>query len=332
LSPPFSAQKREEAQQELRDSEIQFQVKSTNEKIDKLKRLIRDDQEVLAELRQCSDKQNEISVLKEQATKELEVLAETLTEHSYDLQKFNIQAPNPWPGTEGGDDRGDELLDALEKLASTISQKYDASQSKLSRVEGDASEKQRIVSEKSGLLAHSKQSLDSIRAKFDSATGDSESLGKFKRVVGTIRKSELDDGRTPTFDENDPKSIVSYLTSRLEEVDQLGGADIQPEAVKTIADCLKKLVGPPSLAKGQSDESVCTAQINHSSSLFIRLLKTMTSQMWHAPAACEISRRRMGNPTWRHSQSCQILSRSWAIQIAVLSFASVELKQRSTVL
>ena len=239
------AKERDEVNADPRRTEIPTEIRSLEEKIDKLKRDIEDDQIALRDLRHCAEAQNAIVVLREQSTKDLEALQESLQEQSFVLQKFNMASPQDLPGAHGGDDAGDELTHVIDTLVDQVSSKYESANFELSKATEDMNQVQRVVSEKSALLSHDQQSLASKKARLTQLEAKNGSIDKVRRVVEELRQYETNNGISTThqtLDESKPEELMSYLESRLEEVDAESTDGIQPQLIKKVITRLKKQV------------------------------------------------------------------------------------------
>jgi hypothetical protein len=146
------------------------------------------------------------------------------------------------PGVGGGDDNGDELVEALDTFATVVGDKYETVQQELGKAKDDQTSKQRIVSEKSALLAHNKQGIISCRTRLDALGAESGAVSKFERVVGTIKQFEQGAGITNALQGKDPQKASAHLTARIEELEASSKGDLQPEVVAKIMDQLMKLV------------------------------------------------------------------------------------------
>ena len=236
---PSLVKERDSANSDPRKSEIPIEIRSYEDKIDKLRRQIEDDQQTLRELRLSADSHNEISVLQEQVAKQVEALQESIDDQKYDLERFRI--PRPEFPTAGGDKRGENLVIAVENLSAAVTEKFDEEVRSLENVAINVTSKERAVSEKSALLTHNRQTLLSSRARIDALTGDDGSVRKYQRVVSTMRRYAAEAEIATNFDENEPQTVLSFLDAQLEDLVDIGGdsmIDVAPKILKR----LKKMV------------------------------------------------------------------------------------------
>jgi DNA repair protein RAD50 len=238
------AKERDELNSDPRRTDIPTEIRSLDEKIDKSKREIEYDQADLKDLRRTVEAQNAIAVLKEQCTKDLEPLQESIQEQSFVLQQYNITTPQELPGAEGSDENGDELTTAMEKVVDDISTKFDLSNHELSRSTEEANRLQQVVSEKSALLRHDQRALTSKRARMSQLDGPNGSIEKVRRVVTSLRQYEGDIGVVTPADINEakPQELLSYLGNMLEESESQSTEGIQEDTVRKIFTRLKKQV------------------------------------------------------------------------------------------
>ena len=171
--------------------------------------------------------------------KETEHLQEILQENSFEFQKYGLQVPEQLPA-DADDDNGEELILEMQTLASKVQDKYETVDEKCRKAGEDVAKKQRAVSEKTAILEHNTSSLATLKTRIGRMTGDEGSVAKFQRIVGAIRQFETTMGKNCTVDGSDPQKVVSYVTSRIEEIDEDNAEEAQPEQVKTV---LKRLAG-----------------------------------------------------------------------------------------
>lgn len=241
LCPFCEAKERDKANSDTSLAEIPAQIRNCVGQIDLLKREIENDNNDLCELRKNTDAQNSITVLKEQAVLELENLQDSLKEYGYTFMKFELPAPGALPAVDGDDDGGDELVEAIEKISTSVLEKYETVQQELSKARGDEVSKQRFVSEKSALLVHNKQNLASLRSKVDALGG---SVSKFQRTVNAIRRFEQAPGSARAFQGTDPQAVMAHLTTRIEDIEKSSNDSIQPEVLAKILDQIYSMVSP----------------------------------------------------------------------------------------
>jgi hypothetical protein len=146
------------------------------------------------------------------------------------------------PGVGGGDENGDELVEALDTFATAVRDKYETVQQDLDKAKDDQAIKQRVVSEKSAILAHNKQRLISSRNKLDVLSGDDGAVSKFQRTVSAIRQFELGAGIGSAMEGSDPQNVSAHLTARIEELEASSKDDLQPEVIAKLTGQLMELV------------------------------------------------------------------------------------------
>lgn len=236
----FTAKQRDEATNDKALKEIPAQIRVKESQIDMLKREIEDDTVVLSELRKNTDAQNSITVLKEQAASELDTLKEALNDSSFVFSKFNLTAPDL--PDEKEDTNGDIIADRVQNFSNAINDKNETIRQELNKAKDDLLAQERVVSEKSALLAHTKYNLVSLRSKLDSLGGENGSVSKFQRAVAAIRQYEQNAAMTPVLEGSDPQDVMAHLSSRLEEIEKELSATIQPEVLGNLLNQLYKMV------------------------------------------------------------------------------------------
>lgn len=224
---------------------IPSEIRNKEAAIDVLRREIEYDNQALAELRENSDAQNSITVLKEQAKTELENLKESVNDQSYLGHKYNVQVPT-FPG-DGADPSGNELVDRMQTFLDAVTDKNESALLDLEKAKDELVSKQRVVSEKSALLSHSKQNLASLRSKLDALGGDNGSVSKFQRTISAIRQYEQTSGVTPVLHDSNPQAVMAHLTSRLEDIEKTASGTIQPQVLVKVLESIYGMVStlPP---------------------------------------------------------------------------------------
>lgn len=195
---------------------------------------------ILEALKQTADSQNALASLREQCEKDFESLEENIRDESYSLTKFNIPVPPALPNE--GDEEGDQLLKTIEAMANGARSKHDAANGHFRSASEDAVKSQKIVSEKTALLANSQRSLASIRAKLQATAGSVEEV---RKLVDTLRTHEENLGEStlpPSATVESPREILEYLSERLETVEESAMDASVPEIAKKILKKLKKMV------------------------------------------------------------------------------------------
>jgi DNA repair protein RAD50 len=224
----LAAKRQEALNNEPRRNDIPVEIRREEDKIDNLKRQIEDDRMALDTLRHSAEAQNTVTVLKNQCTKDLESLQESMRDHSYELQKYNLQPAGLLPGADGGDDNGDQLVDLMKTLGDDVKDKCDVAETELSRVQEALDKAQQTVSEKTYSLKSQQQSA-----------------AKVSRVVEELREHNTD--AVVNLPSDDPRDILKYLDEQLQEIEENDPSSIgTPAVVRKVLIRLKKLVGTAS--------------------------------------------------------------------------------------
>lgn len=205
------------------------------------------DKQLIEILRTSSDTERDVAMLKEQCTRELEELTETINEDSYALQKNNLDHPGELPGAQGGDEDGAELNRTMESLRDKISAKYEDSSLSLSKFTDEVSQLERKISELNALLAHDQKSLATINSRTNELANSA--VRNVAGVVESVKKYEQGIGMTGTqINESRPRELLDYLRSRLEEI-EFESSEIPQSTIKKILSRMKRQVrrirGPP---------------------------------------------------------------------------------------
>lgn len=238
----LAAQERDDANADPRRGDIPLEIRQIEDKMDKLKRKIEDESMILEALKQTADSQNALASLREQMEKEFEALEENIFDEKYSLTKFNIAVPAKLP--KDGDEHGTQLSQAIETMANAARDKHDAANAHFRSASDDAVKSQKIVSEKTALLASSQRSLTSVKAKREAASGSVEEI---RKLVAALRKYEENLGEVtvpPSVNEESPREILQFLGERLEALEETALDANAQKVAKKIFKKITKSVSP----------------------------------------------------------------------------------------
>lgn len=176
--------------------------------------------------------------LQEQCEKEIDVLEENLREETYKLIKFDVVAPTPLP--RDGDDEGDQLMHIFDSMKNFSNDKLKAAAGRLNGYKSDVHMTEKIIAEKSAVLAGNQKSLSSLRTNLSSLT---TSLHIVQKTVEELREHELRLGLTLNANEESPRELIKYIDDRLDELEEDDSPDVNVAKVsRTILKRLKKMV------------------------------------------------------------------------------------------
>jgi len=235
-----TAKRRDEANDNPRRTQNPIEIRSLEEKMDKLKREIEDDKMARDMLRHSAEAQNAIVVLKEQSSKELESLEDSVKDLAYAFQQYNVENPGELPRA-GEDASGEELTQIISNIVDEFSDKYQGLTLEQSKAQGEVNRLQKAVSENQALLAHNQRALSSKKATMVQLDGKNGSIDKIKQVAIELRQFESEQGVTTpaSLDESKPQELHSYLEAKLHEEESMSTEGIQPADVRKI---MKKLL------------------------------------------------------------------------------------------
>mmetsp|Transcript_27257 Transcript_27257/g.40242 ORF Transcript_27257/g.40242 Transcript_27257/m.40242 type:complete len:1418 (-) Transcript_27257:229-4482(-) len=236
------AEELEKANKDPRKSEIPVEMRSFEDKIDKLSRQIEDDQRVLADLRTNADSENEITVLKEQLAREMEALQEQIEDRNYEMERHKLEPPNSalLENHETEDIRGEDMVLALETLSSDATEKLDAHISLLEKAQEEVTRQERSLSEKKALLSHNQQSLEANQSRINEL--EEGSVATYKRIVAAIRQhAATTNASTENLNEDDPQGVYNFVTERLADMDDLAGDSSKSDIVSKVIKRLMKM-------------------------------------------------------------------------------------------
>lgn len=191
---------------------------------------------VLETLRFSAEEQQNILILKDQTSKEIEELEESLRENLSSLQKFNLSAPK-LPSIEGNDE-GIDLQNVLEKLADSVRAKYDDVHSELMQATDEVLRSQKMMSEKSALLISNQQAVASLKSKADGLGDKAQAM---KQVFQEIRQHEASIGQTFQVSEDSPRDVLNYVDDRLESLEHDSSVD-DHKIIRRVMRRLKRMV------------------------------------------------------------------------------------------
>lgn len=227
---------RDQASADPRREEIPTEIRRLEEKVDSIKRQIDDDRIALDGLRLCADAENQITMLREQCTKEVELLEETIRENSFSLQKFNIQPSEKLPSYD--DDDGRALVTFVEAIVDKIQAEYSKAKSELDKAETDVNQTQRTVNEMTATCSSKQQSLQSISSRMEAMKGGP--VAKVEATIEKLRELEQSEGLEPPAKNCSAEDAVTYIDGRLKTLEDESPLDDQ-EYSKKLLRKLRKL-------------------------------------------------------------------------------------------
>ncbi|CAJ1930289.1 unnamed protein product [Cylindrotheca closterium] len=237
------AAQRDKLNKDPRRSQIATEIRSFEDKSDRLKRDLEEDSDALRDLRETAEAQHEITVLKQQIARDIEDLKESIQESDFALKSRNIDIPTI---ELDGDEIGDGLSQAMGKLTEDVSSKFQIADSELRKAREQFNALQNVVAEKSALLTRDQQLVHNKRDKLASLSSEG-GIKKVENVVSELRQFEASNAiaTPPELNETKPKELLTYLEERLEaeEAESLEG--IQPEVISKIIKRLKNKAKRP---------------------------------------------------------------------------------------
>lgn len=207
---------RDTASSDPRREEIPTEIRRLEEKVDSIKRQIEDDRIALDGLRLCADAENQISMLREQCTKDVELLEETIRENAFSLQKFKIQSTEKLPSYD--DDDGRTLVTFVESFVDKIQTEYNKAKSALTKAENDASQAQRTVNEMTATLSSKQQNLQSMIGRVETLKVDH--VEKCETTIEKLRELEASEGQEPPAKKSSIEDVIAYIDDRLKSMEE----------------------------------------------------------------------------------------------------------------
>lgn len=218
-----------------------MEIRGIEDKLNKLRTQRDDDRSLLAALKQTAEAQNALAALQEECGKDFGELDESVREDTYSFTKFNIPVPASLPND--GDDQGKELTQIIDDMVDAARMKHDAANNRFRSAVEDTSNAQRVLSEKTALLANSQRSLAQVKSKLQAALG---SVEKVRRSLDALRQHEEELGETTvpvSMTEETPREILQFINERIESADQAALNSVyQPAIVKKLFRKLRKIV------------------------------------------------------------------------------------------
>lgn len=227
---------RDEATQNPRRKEIPAEIQHLKNKIETLKSTISNDKITLEQSRSSVNMRNEVTMLRDQCRKELEILDESIIDQSFNLQKHEIEANTTIPMED--DEDGEKVLEVTQGLEEVIGKKYDDAKSKASDIREDVSRSEKGISEKSAVLVNSQRRLHTVKLKRDRLA---PKVDKIRNLAKDIREHERRKGRVADGDEREPAALLNYIEDRLSEVEK--DSPTFDKAVQKVLKFLYKKVG-----------------------------------------------------------------------------------------
>jgi DNA repair exonuclease SbcCD ATPase subunit len=211
---PDIAEDRDTLNNDPRRLQITKQIRDIEDAMEKLRRQIDDESTILESLKLLSDAQNSLVTLNEQCEKEIDVLEENIREESYNLNKFSVVSPGQLPRNE--DEDGEQLMKVVDSMMERAREMYDMADGCLDKSKEETLTTQKIIAEKSAVLAGNQKTLASVKAKLLALAG---SLVEVQTTVEELRQHEFQLGLTLTANENKPREVVQYIDDRLKELE-----------------------------------------------------------------------------------------------------------------
>ena len=217
-----------------RRSQITNEIRELEDSMEKLRRKIDDETTILESLKHTADAHNSLRTLQEQCEKEIDLLDENVREETYKLSKFDVVAPTPLP--RDGDDEGDQLTKVFESMMLVSRDKHRSAVGRFDRFNEDVQNTQKVIAEKSAVLAGNQKTLTSLKTKLSTLTS---SLQSVQKSVEALRVREARLGFTVNPDEDSPRELINYIDSRLDELEE--DDDPNVNVAKTSRKILKRL-------------------------------------------------------------------------------------------
>jgi DNA repair protein RAD50 len=189
-------------------------------------------------LKHTADAHNSLLNLQEQCEKEIDVLDENIREETYKLNKIDIVVPSELPRDD--DEDGDQLSKVIESMMQIGRKKNKTVVSRLDKAKDDIVNTQKILAEKSALLAGNQKNLTSIRARLSTLT---RSMVDVQQTVEELREYESRRGSTLSFNVDTPRELIKCIDDRLDELDVDNSPDeFLSKVSRRILKKLKKMV------------------------------------------------------------------------------------------
>ncbi|KAL7578370.1 hypothetical protein ACA910_012772 [Epithemia clementina (nom. ined.)] len=237
------AKERDQANSDPRRTQIPVEIRSLEEKIDSTKREIEDDRMVLESLRHCAENLSAITMLQEQCEKDVEALEETYRDQSFLLQKHNLKPDEAIPSSDDDPD-GHKLVSFVESIFDKVREKFETVKSDLSKAEDDVAKTQRSCNERSAVLSSQQQSLHTVTTRLEQLEGEQGSVVQAQKMVEALRIHEAGIGLSPPSKDAPPQDLLTYINSRLSEIEEDAPAD-DAEFARKLLKKLERLAKRP---------------------------------------------------------------------------------------
>lgn len=238
------AKERDQANTDPRKDKIPVEIRDIESKLDSLKRDLEDERMTLEYLRQTSDIQQTVSVLKGQCLRDLEELEESMQDFAFVAQSFNISSlPKKLPTLQdmGGD--GSVIRDIFSQLLDQVNEKLDSQKAASDRANHHATKLQQEVSECRVLLNQDQREVEKRRTRLALLESSGGPIERVSQVVEELKVYERDSGgpsANKTVDQWDPQGLVAYLSDRLVQAERQSGQNISTESLRNIFSQLMK--------------------------------------------------------------------------------------------
>lgn len=238
ISHSLVAKERDEASRNPRKNEIGVEIRHAENKIDALKRQIEDDLITRDMLRGCADIQSKIDFLKGQCDSDLASLEESVQEHGYRFQKYNLD-PVEVRGEHTPDRR---LADRFDALVDVVSSRCSRLKEDVTKASQEVARLDKQIAEKSILVANNKRNLLSSQSRVEELKTAGGSVDNYHVVVSTFRDNEVKLGRAFDVDPGDPQAVLALINQRLDENEEDYIDSQAPRVVKRMMKKLRSMV------------------------------------------------------------------------------------------
>ena len=230
---------RDQANSDPRREEIPTEIRRLEEKVDSIKRQIEDDRIALDGLRMCADAENQISMLREQCTKDRELLEENMKDHSFTLGKYNLQPTGNLPGYD--ENEGRDLVAYVETLVDKAQAEHTKFKNALAKADEEVTKCQKTLNEMLATGASKQQNLQSTAARID--TLRSGAVAQVEKTISSLRKFETENNLESVSENSPIQSIIDHLDERIKDLNDdspLDDADYSKKLLKKLRKLAKK--------------------------------------------------------------------------------------------
>lgn len=197
-----------------RKSLIPQEIKKCEDELSTKQRTIDDDNLILMDLRKFSKDQNEIQIMKDQVSSDINRLSDACEDQRFVLMKYS------WPLDFSKENPN---LLAFGELTEQVREKYEQTKHDLMLQESKIRDKTNETTEKQTLLTHDKRSMTNVENRLNVLCGENGGVKRIEKVIADVTRLEIQLYGTSGVSKNiEPRALLDHLEKRIAEFNSAG--------------------------------------------------------------------------------------------------------------